>query len=448
MALGADQLQVEFYRRGEADSDSAQAPVLILAGTSSVWAARSGGEPALKYQRDGGGAGKEARLYVRELLHEDDCDSLPGLDHTVDGVLRPSMVRDAARLALQNTDTPVEVALVVADGIDPWDLAPEPARPEFSYLLRRYLEQRTGAVVVLPDAAGPPPVAPHSARSPKQRPPRSDAFTERWNRLARNLGVFRELLQEYYLIALCDAPIGIDEVLPSDHLLSDLTGIDGGVCTWAGTLDDLRRHSWRSAAAVVGAALSRSIADLSTDTELSVPVLTHHDLRLGNGRVNRIPRLRWAGDLDQVPRSPESTDAVLVHLGDADRAPRIVHDASLRRPLGDWPLPALWTAKQVIRRVEETASAYVFATADAAMAIDLSTALQEALEALIGMGVLVGPDGEGAPLVEANVETGGGTAGVPLAPRLVANISTALAPWLTQLNVKVEVDQHVRVQTG
>jgi len=447
MKWRADSVQVDVLRRGEQPATGGAPPVLILSCASEAWAKAHGGSHTLSFSRGPAQADAVASLYVREMLHEDDCEVLPGLDHHDGRQLQPSVVRDAARLALQNTGTPVEVALVVSDGLAPWQLASLDHRPELIYTLRRYLEQRPGAVVVLPDASGPVSIAPAGARSGRMGSLASASLPERWRGLAHNLSGLAALFREHYQIGLCDAPVSTGAVLGSEQGLEALAGMDVGVCTWAGVSQQLDAHGWRSAAALVGAALAKSISDLSMNSNMTVPVLSHHSIVLGSGRLVKRSRL-MQGRATGGHQRPQTAHCTVVSLGHDQHAPEILQDASMRRPLGDWTLPALWTVKQVIRRVETIASAYVFATADEAMAIDLKGALFEELGQLIGSGVLVAPTGEGLPLVETTVGDGSSHAGAAPSPRLEATITAALAPWLTRLELQVEIDQQVQLRAS
>ena len=116
-----------------------------------------------------------------------------------------------------------------------------------------------------------------------------------------------------------------------------------------------------------------------------------------------------------------------------DRRNRAVvrSEPTLRRPIGEWSLPAVRTAKAVHQRVVSAAEPYVFERLERAQAFALVAAVSESLGPFIAAGVLVGPDGSGPPEVTGGVDAN------PVAPGLHADVTAQLRPWCQLVSVRV-----------
>ena len=112
----------------------------------------------------------------------------------------------------------------------------------------------------------------------------------------------------------------------------------------------------------------------------------------------------------------------------------ISSEATMRRPLSQWPLPALRTVKLVHQRIKLSSEALTFAHADPAHAIALQVALQDALWPLVEQGILSGSADGGPPDVQGGVEVSPGS------PSLTAKLTAQLIPWQREVQVRVSLN--------
>ncbi|MDP2313225.1 MAG: hypothetical protein Q8P41_09995 [Pseudomonadota bacterium] len=372
-----------------------------------------------------------AAVYVMRLTHRDQAASLPGLDQReADGRLAPSLLRDAAELAIRNGSGELDVAIVHVPedegraALLPWELAPTPVIEELDQVLDRYLERRLGAVIVVPDAGGPTLLVPGAPLA---------SVAERRTRLVQNVQRLSRRWHERYQVGLVDVVAEEGRVLDDEHWLEPLVNLDLGVCAWAGDLHALGRHGWRCAAAAVGAALAKGMRDLGDGGV--APALSKRKLELGPGRVPlHVPPV-WA--VPAPPQSrPQSRQLVVVEAA-ADDVGRVLAETSLRAPLGDWPLTAVWTARLIVRRIETVAAAFVFANANPVTVEQLRIAMAYGLRVFIAEGILVSPKTGSTVEIHVAVE------GERQSPRLVVEMAAILRPWQVQIDVNVEVVRDV-----
>jgi len=353
------------------------------------------------------GRGECAVEHIR-LNSRNDLSGLPGLDGRP-----PSLVRDAIRTMLSAGVPSVDIVLVRMADAKPWEFH----RHDIYQALDPLLADLRGVLLLFPDMGGPPVVGRRSTLPTRVRAGNVLRAMARWS----------TSWPERFQFALIDAlPLSDEDEL---FFLRRLIGMDCGVCRWSGDRFALRRHGWRSAAAAVAGGiigLPRQIG--AAFTGLSIP--------LPRGRT--IPRDR----LDQLtvapaePFAPEpEVDSAYIRLALAprhDRA-RICSEPTFRRPLGAWPLPSVLVAKLIHRVLIEAAEAFVFSTIDQAQAISLGVSLQRVLGGFHGAGLIVGPDGEGPPLVQ------GSAVRDPRAPGLSAEVQAQLRPWNQHITVRVAV---------
>lgn len=344
---------------------------------------------------------EHVRLSVR-----DGVDALPGLT-----LGRPSRMRDAVRVALQAGAQSVDVVLARIRGLMPWDLD----RPEFVYAVDPFLGNLVGACIVMPDIGGPIPLGPGTAHD-------ADLRVERF---ARTAGVHGGRWAERYQLGLLDDPgVGGDLGL---RVLEAAAAKDASIVRWVGQPDDMRAHGWRSAAAFVGGVIAARPGNILAGVSgFRAPLPTgryvsggrFHDLHLADAWRARLPEDDYY--VDVVP--------------DASRDVGFIRsEPTLRAPVGTWSIPSVRVAKVIHWRVMQTASRFVFETADVGRAIALATAVNKALDPYATTGVLVGPDGSGEPLVR------GGVIRDPAEPGLRVEIGAVLLPWSHKVNVRVSL---------
>ena len=272
------------------------------------------------------------------------------------------------------------------------------------------LFDQLGAMVVMPDAAGPAKVTEFDE---------SD-HDERWLRIYRTIRRWEESWRDRYQVGAFDCP---DLRLDSIHNLLDLTrGGDFILCGWRGSERRLRAHGW-----------IRSGFDCRCWLESNG--CHSRRGRAGAGVGRRLPdSTESLGNLgEETQEVDHSLDDFCVLMDihpDQDRA-RVRTELTCRRPYRGWPLPAVRTVKALHYMVREAASHFVFNQVDALNAFNLSNSLELVLRPYISAGMLVGPGGKGAPRIQGNFDRN------PLAPSLIADITAQLQPWCRQVKVHV-----------
>lgn len=361
--------------------------------------------PAFKVQKRRSQGGTVGLDQIR-LPRGADLSKLPGLRPGA-----PSMIRDAVELAMISGAKHVDVALAFAPDLMPWNVGSRVVFP----LLRQVLEESPGSLVLMPDVAGPAQVG--------LRPPDPKV---QLGGLVQTVRIFASTLSTHYQVALLDLP-----VVPADMLYSALPNAvrsDVALCAWTGRGDALRRHGWRSAAAVVaGGILAASKQPTAS--------LVGRSFELPGGRPPADDRIRMLGVPPAERGLPEYVaDALLeVALDDAGTSCTIKSENTARTPVGSWTVPMLRTAKLVHERIALTADLMTFRSATPDQAFLLQAGLQTALEGYFRMGVLTGQDPTEPPEVSAEPDPR------PDRPSLIANVTAFLRPWVRRVNINVAV---------
>lgn len=347
-------------------------------------------------------AGGGVAIAQLRLRSADRGGLLPGLE-----AAHPSLLRDSVEVALTAGAPQVEALLV-------W---PEPGEtawgPQTLAALAPLLEQLPGALLLLPDLLGDPATG----------APSTDALVA----VLRTLG---PIWTQLYQVALLDLPAAAGAGWVREELLSRVLGHDLALCAWEGTPRAVQAQGWRSAAAVVAGAMTaredgrgRSARGLPLPLPPPRYVPEDHRGTLGFGGT---PTLQAPADLPlvRVRLAPGAAGAL---------QGRILTEPSLRRPLGSWPLPALLEVKDIHRRLVEAASRFVFQSADGEQALALALGLRRAVRAQVEEGLLVGPSGDGPPLVRSRALTD------PAEPGLLATVSALLRPWALSVQLRLSV---------
>lgn len=337
--------------------------------------------------RDPHYAVEHLRLRAMDRLHV-----LPGM-----GGRTPSLLRDAVTLALGTGLPTVDVVLLRTPTGRPWIWDPEDTWP----LLEPIVSELPGAVLVFPDLGGP------SARGFEgAQEQRTEDALPMARRVADELGARWQTM-------LLDLP-------DPAHAAQALLGRDVGLCAWQGGPTVRSEHGWRSAAALVGA---RLVGD-------DAGGLAGRAARLVGGRQSVVSR---AEDLS-VWHPPDTGDRddrfVLVDVRASQAT--ILQEPSLRAPLGEWPLSAVRTVKQIHWSIYSAADAFVFRLVHDAQAYALAAAIDMSTREWVASGILAGPDGRG-PVISADIIRDRD------APGLVAEFTGRLRPWGTVVNVRVNV---------
>jgi len=309
----------------------------------------------------------------------------------------PSMIADAVHTALRAGAPWVDVLLLRAVHAARHDFTQSAIREQ----LLAYLPELWGAVLCFPDLRAAPAAA--------------------------TLDLVRMLRPHWgdlFLVACLDAPTdgGADPVVRA------ATGADAAVCAWTGDPDALELHSWRSPAAVVAGLLSADLASPGRS-------LARRPVRLPPPRQGVTDRSRMLTPHVRVPAPEEMPEDPVVHveIDGIENVAIVRSEPSLRRPLGAWPLPAVYTAKHVRRVLREAADRFVFRPVTEQEAIALSGAMSLALRPFIEKGLLVGANGKGAPSIEPAVVRD------PSFPGLAVTVTAYLRPWMHRVALQVRV---------
>jgi hypothetical protein len=250
----------------------------------------------------------------------------------------------------------------------------------------------------------------------------------------RSLLAWKETLRENHQVGLFDlppirvdrwgrpsAPEGLAEAIQDIYWTCD--GVDVAAFTWVGDPHGLRRHGWRSAAAVAAGLLAK------TDGGAPTARLLDREVVLPGGRYGTLSR---AYELDPRPWSVELPAALRplvnpVKLGD-DGATATFDGQVLLRP--DWEIPAHRTLRFLHHSLYQAAQDFVFRPANQLEAITLAERLRDSTQLLVANDLLVGPTPEGGPAVSAWVEE------TPNGMSMVAEIAAQLRPWGKDIDLK------------
>lgn len=322
---------------------------------------------------------------------------LPGLHD--DG----SRIRDAVLLALAAGASAVEVVLARIPGGSPGALD----RPEAEALLDPLLDGAAAGLLVFPDLGQP-----HRMGGSQLS---SDA-------LCAYVCARRQTWRERRQIALLDTPLK-DEELPL--VVGALRDSDVALCRFRGSEEAMRVHGWRSAAAVFAGALASEPVGVGLEGKR---------IKLGPGRrvvTSRTSELLLTRpSLDSFHSTLPVAELTLTSGSDVGR----VHaERCLRSPVGDWRLSVLSVVNHVHDVLVRAAMAFVFRGATASEAALLSSALRRGLRPLTAQGLVVGPEGAGAPIIVGSPDPS------PHHPSLRATVDLLIRPWQQRVMVRLNL---------
>ena len=323
----------------------------------------------------------------------------------------PSRIRDAFRLALASGAPEVDLLLVRSEGCMPWDLD----RPQISELLGPFLGDMAGALLVYPDAGGPWPNN-RAALVPT---------LQRMVRLRDTVRRFSTRWVDHYQTALMDMVPGTSN--ENRQILLGIAGNDVALCQWTGAYDDIKRHGWRPGCAAIGGFLAGRGENITQG-------VVGQNIPLGRGRY--VVRSRAASLGGGVPPALDSliadTCTVLELQSGADRA-EIMSTPTFRRPLGEWSISSVRTVKMIHQKLVEAADMFVFRPAREIEATALGASIELVLEPFYNKGIVVGPNGAGAPVVSSGVTRS------RTEPGLYVDLTAQVRPWCQQVAVRVMV---------
>jgi hypothetical protein len=349
---------------------------------------------------------EDAAVEHIRLTSRDGLEYLPGLSGR-----SPSRIRDSVRMILGAGARSIDVVLVRANELQPWDLH----RPEFLFAVDPFVANMLGTMMIYPDLGGPIPLGPGTAQD----------VEERVQRFVLAVKALKSRWVERYQVALLDVP-DVGERL-TQRVLAATASSDASLCRWAGEPEMMHRHGWRSAASFVGGVVASRPGDVVGGISGSrAPLEGGRDVDSGRFDLLDLSDMRRAGATDDqyfVEVVPESADRGFIRS-----------EPTLRSPVGSWSIPAIRVAKVIHWQVMQAASRFVFESADISRAIALAATVSRALQPYHRAGLLVGPEGD-APTVR------GGVVRDPAAPGLRVEIGALLRPWSHRVAVRVNLRQ-------
>lgn len=323
----------------------------------------------------------------------------------------PSRIRDAFRLLLSAGAPEVDILLVRGQGLMPWDLD----KPQVSEFLNPFLGEMPGTMLVYPDAGGPWPNNRAGLVSP----------FERLSRLRGAVRNFSQQWSDYYQLAFMDLVQGTPQ--ETRQTLLGIAGHDVVLAHWAGSHDRIRRHGWRPGCAALAGYLATQGRDLTQS-------VLGRNINLGQGRYFVRSRAVELGMPEPPPLDSVVADTCAVLELDEiyDRA-EVTSTPTFRRPLGEWDISSVRTVKLIHQKLVQASDMFVFRPAREFEATALAANIDLALRPFFERGIVVGPGGNGPPVVSSGVIRD------PQAPGLYADLMAQVRPWCQQVSVRVMV---------
>ena len=323
----------------------------------------------------------------------------------------PSRIRDAFRLAIDAGAPEVDLLLVRSEGCNPWDLD----RPQISELLGPFLTEMAGVVLVFPDAGGP-------------WPNNRAALVPTWDRMVRLRNTIRQFAtrwSDHYQLALMDMVPGTP--VENRQILLGIAGSDVALCQWTGSYEDIQRHGWRPGCAALGGLLAARGDNITQG-------IVGQSIELGSGRYTVRSRASSLGRAVPPPLdSVISNTCTVLELQPGTNRAEIMSSPTFRRPLGEWSISSVRTVKMIHQKLVEAADMFVFRPAREIEATALGASVELVLEPYFNKGIVVGPNGSGAPVVSAGVTRS------RTEPGLYVDLSAQVRPWCQEVAVRVMV---------
>lgn len=335
----------------------------------------------------------------------DAVDALPGLECS-----DPSRLRDSVRVALGAGARTVDVVLARIKGAKPWDLD----HPDLVFGIDPFISNMVGTSMVYPDIGGPVGVGFGT----------EEDLDIRVERFVKTVRAHASRWVERYQIGLLDDPGASGDL--GHRVLASCAGVDGALVRWVGEAPMLRKHGWRSSAAIIGGMIAAGEGNVLMPFAGVRAKLTggrfvkegrHHILQTDDSWEAKLP-----DDDYYVNVMPEPSGHALVRS-----------EPTLRSPVGQWSLPSIRVAKVLSWRINQAVSRFVFETADLGRAVALSSAVTRAVQPYVRAGLLTGPEGDGEPQIRGGVIRNPGEVG------LRVDIAAQIRPWAHKVNVQVNL---------
>jgi hypothetical protein len=309
-----------------------------------------------------------------------------------------------------------EVDFILARGPDllPWDLQ----EPSVVEMVASFLHGCHGSVVILPDAGGP---------WPRNFSQTTDEF-ERLSRLHGTVHMYSPHFVENFQLGFMDAIVP-NNLRDAENYIKTFRGSDVCLCSWTGDQQMLQEHGWKSASSHVAGYMGGKRSYITQS-------LVGHKIPLGIPRKKNHNRSRLLGASKVLQLHPVlEQNCINLQLEDKKHHGRILSELTFRSPMYEWSIPAVRTVKSIHLAIRRAADPFVFAPVKETEAMILKAAMESVLEPFYSAGVLVGPDGKGAPQVSAKPIRS------PSTPMLSVDLSAQIKPWCQNISIKLMVKQ-------
>jgi len=358
---------------------------------------------------------REGQPYVEQVRLSSIVQArlLPSID-----MKHPSRLRDALIGALSVGIDEIDFILARVPDVAPWAFDNQ----EVVEMLLPFFNEVPGSIIVFPDLGGP---------WPRGRLMNS-ADDEQRRSLLLAAKIYGPVFSENFQVAFFDLP----QLPPRDleQVFTSLRGSDLSVCAWTGSELNLRRHGWRSSALFTASYICKRL-DMVTQSVVG------HKIPLGAGRKIVYDRssLLGADDNEEVPLIMEENCVLLNISGNGDHA-EVLSEFTMRRPRYEWSIPTLRTVKAIHQSIRQAADMFVFRSVRKIEAVALETAVSMVLNPFYEMGILVGANGEGKPVVKGEALPDQSI------PMLSVDLSAMLQPWCQNINLKIMVKSGMEPQ--
>ncbi len=334
---------------------------------------------------------------------------LPGIDSA-----NPSRLKDSVTSILEMGSNEVDCILVRAPGVQPWELTHQ----SVVEMMMGFFSEIPGSMIVFPDAGGPWPRAWNIDRERRVQP-------QQIPNLVQCIHTYGPVFAENFQLAFMD--MVPEEGEEARYLLNSIQGHDITLCSWAGDVDGMYKHGWRSSAAFLAGYINKRV-DVVTQS------LVGHEVPLVGGRKIVASRARLLSGSDSIDTAPALSDnCAVLSINRAGNKAQVLSEYTLRRPRYEWSIPVMRTVKAIHQSLKQAADMFVFRPVKKVEAVALEKTVEMVLNPFYERGILVGAEGKGRPVVTGEA--------LPshTQPMLSVDLSAMVRPWCQNISLKVMV---------
>lgn len=332
---------------------------------------------------------------------------LPGIDSR-----HPSRLKDSVVTILELGCNEVDCILVRSPGVEGWNLTNQ----SVVEMLMGFFTEIQGAMIVFPDAGGPWPRS--WSMDPDHR-----VNDEQGQNLIDCVRTYGPVFSENFQMGFMDM-VPVEE---PRHILNSVQGHDITLCSWAGNIDGMLAHGWRSSAAFLSGYINKRV-DVITQS------LVGHQIPLVGGRKIVASRARLLGaETGDAIADGVSDNCAILSIDMNRHQINVLSEYTLRRPRYEWSIPVMRTVKAIHQSLKQAADMFVFRPVKQVEAVALEKTVEMVLNPFYERGILVGAEGSGRPMVSGEALPSHDQ------PMLSVNLSAMVRPWCQNISLKVMV---------